>query len=141
MIEIAQRKWEQIDLKTLATLTRSTFNFEGRALSEDLGGFFELVSEALRYPNFPQEQIERHLTTLQERFPFETVFVATLNETIVGWTGVERQTENIGEMGRWHPYIANVPERDMVAELLISEVTKYAKENRMSVTDNSVFML
>ena len=113
MIEIAQRKWEQIDLKTLATLTRSTFNFEGRG-------------------EYSQEQIERHLTTLQERFPFETVFVATLNETIVGWTGVERQTENIGEMGRWHPYIANVPERDMVAELLISEVIKYANENRMN---------
>ena len=34
-------------------------SFGGRALSEDLPGFFELVSQALRYPNFPQEQIER----------------------------------------------------------------------------------
>ncbi|MFW9844160.1 MAG: hypothetical protein ACFFEV_06280, partial [Candidatus Thorarchaeota archaeon] len=69
---------------------------------------------------------------MQERFPFEAVFVATRNETVVGWTGVERQTENIGEMGRWHPYVANVPERDMIAKSLISEVIKYAKENGMS---------
>jgi zinc protease len=34
-------------------------SFGGRALSEDLNGFFELLSQALRYPNFPQDQIER----------------------------------------------------------------------------------
>ena len=34
-------------------------SFGGRALSEDLAAFFEMVSQALRYPNFPQEQIER----------------------------------------------------------------------------------
>ncbi len=113
MVEIVQREWEQIDLEALATLTRSTFNFEGRG-------------------EYSQEQIERHLRTLQERFPFETVFVATRDETLVGWTGVERQTENIGEIGRWHPYVANIPERDTIAESLIAEVVKYAKENGMS---------
>ena len=113
MVEIVQCKWEQIDLEALATLTRSAFNFEGRG-------------------EYSQEQIERHLRTLQERFPFEAVFVATRDEIIVGWTGVERQTENIGEIGRWHPYVANIPERDTIAESLIAEVLKYAKENGMS---------
>ncbi|MHA1663874.1 MAG: hypothetical protein ACTSVR_11540, partial [Candidatus Thorarchaeota archaeon] len=42
------------------------------------------------------------------------------------------QTENIGEIGRWHPYVANIPERDAIAESLISEVMNYAKENGMS---------
>ena len=113
MVEIVQRKWEQLDLDALTTLTRSTFNFEGRG-------------------EYSQEQIERHLRTLNERFPFEAIFVATHNEAIVGWTGVERQTENIGEIGRWHPYVANIPERDTIAESLISEVIKYATENGMS---------
>ena len=113
MVEITQRKWEELDLEALTTLTRSTFNFEGRG-------------------EYSQEQIKRHLSTLHERFPFEAVFVATQDETIIGWTGVERQTENIGEIGRWHPYVANIPERDTIAESLISEVMKYAKENGMN---------
>jgi len=113
MVEIVQHKWEQINLEALATLTRSAFNFEGRG-------------------EYSQEQIERHLTTLQERFPFEAVFVATRDGTLVGWAGVERQTENIGEMGRWHPYVGNIHERDEIAESLISEVMTYAKENGMS---------
>ncbi|MGY5879178.1 MAG: GNAT family N-acetyltransferase [Candidatus Thorarchaeota archaeon] len=113
MVEIVKRKWEQLDLDALTTLTRSTFNFEGRG-------------------EYSQEQIERHLRTLNERFPFEAVFVATRDETIVGWTGVERQTKNIGEIGRWHPYVANIPERDEIAESLIAEVMKYAKENGMN---------
>ena len=113
MVEIVHLKWEELDLEALTTLTRSVFNFEGRG-------------------EYSQEQIERHLTTLQERFPFEAVFIATRDETLVGWTGVERQTENIGEVGRWHPYVTKIPERDEIAESLISEVIKYAKENVMN---------
>ncbi|MCK5265330.1 MAG: hypothetical protein KAR03_06955, partial [Candidatus Thorarchaeota archaeon] len=113
MVEIGQRKWDELDITTLAELTKSVYLFEGQG-------------------EYSLEQIERHLTTLYERFPFEAVFVATRDETIVGWTGVERQTENIGEIGRWHPYVANIYERDEIAESLIAEVMKYAKGNGMN---------
>lgn len=110
MLKIVQRKWEQLDLTALTTLAKAVFDFEGRG-------------------DYTLEQIERHLTFLNERFPFEIVLVATRDGTMVGWIGVERQTENIGEIGRWHPYVANIPERDSIAESLIAEVVKYAKEN------------
>ena len=113
MVEISQRKWDDLDITALANLTRSVYTFEGRG-------------------EYSLEQIERHLRTLNERFPFEVVYVATRDGTLIGWTGVERQTENIGEMGRWHPYVANIYERDEIAESLISEVIKYAKENEMN---------
>jgi len=127
MLEIVQRKWEHLDFPTLTNLTRSVFKFEGRG-------------------NYSLEQIERHLTTLNERFPFEAVFVATLDGKMVGWTGVERQTKNIGEIGRWHPYVANINERDEIAESLISEVINYAKEKGMNrleisfgdISDNTI---
>jgi ribosomal protein S18 acetylase RimI-like enzyme len=69
---------------------------------------------------------------MNDRFPFEVVFLATRNGDLVGWTGVERQTENIGEISRWHPYVVNTPERDSVAESLLQEVIKYAKANGMN---------
>jgi len=121
MVEIVQRKWEELDLEALTTLTRSVFNFEGRG-------------------EYSQEQIERHLTTLQERFPFEAVFIATRDETLVGWTGVERQTENIGEIGRWHPYVANIPERDEIAESLISERCSWLKSNNWALVEDTFYM-
>ncbi|MGY5872366.1 MAG: GNAT family N-acetyltransferase [Candidatus Thorarchaeota archaeon] len=127
MVEISQRKWDDLDITALANLTRSVYTFEGRG-------------------EYSLEQIERHLRTLNERFPFEVVYVATRDGTLIGWTGVERQTENIGEMGRWHPYVANIYERDEIAESLISEVIKYAKENEMNrleisfgdISDNTI---
>ncbi|MGY5858778.1 MAG: GNAT family N-acetyltransferase [Candidatus Thorarchaeota archaeon] len=112
MVEIKQLTWEELDLQAIATLTRSVYEFEGRG-------------------QYSMEQIERNLTILNERFPIEVVFVATHDGSIIGWTGVERQTENIGEMGRWHPYVANIHGRDEIAESLISEVITYAKENGM----------
>lgn len=102
-----------MNLQAVTSLTRSIYEFEGRG-------------------EYSDEQIERHLKTLAERFPFEAVFTATRDGTLIGWAGVERQTENIGEIGRWHPYVANISDRDEIAETLISEVIKYAKENGMN---------
>ncbi|HEX7974217.1 MAG TPA: pitrilysin family protein [Anaerolineales bacterium] len=39
-------------------------SFSGKALAEDLGLLFELLSEALRQPVFPQDQVERLRTQL-----------------------------------------------------------------------------
>lgn len=102
-----------MNLQAVTSLTRYVYEFEGRG-------------------EYSEEQIERHLKTLAERFPFEAVFTATRDGALIGWTGVERKTETIGEIGRWHPYVANVPDRDVIAESLISEVIKYAKENKMN---------
>ena len=113
MVEYNQCKWEDLDISAVTSLTKSVYEFEGRG-------------------EYSDEQIERHLTTLNERFPTEAIFSATRAGLLIGWTGVERETENIGEIGRWHPYVANVEDRDEIAEKLIAEVIKYAKENRMS---------
>jgi ribosomal protein S18 acetylase RimI-like enzyme len=113
IIEYTRSKWDDLDLQALTSLTRSVYAFEGRG-------------------DYSLEQIERHLKTLNERFPPEAVFIATRDEELIGWTGVERQTENIGEIGRWHPFIADIVERDKIAESLISEVMKYAEENEMN---------
>jgi len=113
MVEITQCNWDDLDIITIATLTGAVYKFEG-----------------LGDPSL--EQIKRHLISLNERFPFEAVFIATHDGTIVGWTGVERQTENIGEIGRWHPYVVDAPDRNEIAKSLISEVIKYAKRNGMN---------
>lgn len=113
MVEISQRRWSDLDITALANLTKSVYKFEG------LG-------------EYSLEQIEQHLRTLNERFPFEVVFVAFHDGTLVGWVGVERQTENIGEIGRWHPYVENICQRDDIAESLIFEVMNYAKQNGMN---------
>ncbi|TFH04589.1 MAG: hypothetical protein E4H14_14430, partial [Candidatus Thorarchaeota archaeon] len=70
MVEISQRKWIDLDITALANLTKSVYIFEG------LG-------------EYSLEQIEQHLRTLNERFPFEVVFVAIHDGTLVGWVGVE----------------------------------------------------
>jgi hypothetical protein len=113
IIEYIQCKWEDLDLQVVTRLTRSTYKYEGRG-------------------EYSDEQIERYLKTTVERFPFESVFTATQDGALLGWAGVERQTENIGEIGRWHPYVANIPDRNEIAKSLIAEVIKYAKENKMN---------
>lgn len=113
VIEYHQSKWEELDLDEITKQTKRVFELEGRG-------------------KYSLEQIERHLVTLNDRFPFEAVFVAYQEGVLRGWIGIERQTENIGEIGRWHPYVSDVPERDEIAKSLVSETMHYAQENDMN---------
>jgi len=127
VIEYYQSKWEDVDLGEIAKLTKRVFEIDERG-------------------EYSFEQIERHLVTLNERFPFEAIFVAYQESEMIGWIGIERQTENIGEIGRWHPYVTDIPKRDEVAASLISEVMNFATLNGMnrleisfgSITDDVV---
>jgi len=112
MVDIVQRQWEELDLIALANLTKSVFKLEGRG-------------------DYTLEQIEHHLRIMNERFPLETIFLAVKEGTSVGWIGVERKTESIGELGRWYPVVLDIPDRNEIAKLLISEVMGYASENGM----------
>jgi len=113
MVEYIQSKWDDVELGEITKLTKTVFEFEDRG-------------------DYAFEQIENYLVSLNERFPLEAIFVAYHQGDLVGWIGIERQTENIGEIGRWHPYVADIPDRDEIAKSLISEVMNYATENRMN---------
>ena len=113
MVDIVQHRGEDFDITSLATLTRSVYMSEGRG-------------------DYTLEQIERYLKNMNERFPLEVTFLAFKENMIVGWIGVERKTESIGELGRWYPFVSDIPDRDEIAKLLISEVMRYAIENGMT---------
>jgi len=108
-----QRAWKDVDLHQLAILTKSVYEYEGRG-------------------EYSIEQFENNLKIMNERFPLEIVIIALCDDTLVGWIGIERKTKNIGEISRWHPLVADVPERDEIAKSLITEVMSYARENEMN---------
>lgn len=112
MVDIIQHQWEDLDLNALANLTKSVFKLEGRG-------------------DYTLEQFESYLRNMNERFPQEVAFLAIKEGSIVGWIGVERKTESIGELGRWFPFVIDIPDRNEIAKLLISEVLSYAIENGM----------
>lgn len=110
MVKIVIRKWEDMDIKQLAEMTQETRRYEG------LG-------------DYSVDQVEEYLRNMNERFPIESALVAIEDDQILGWMGIERVTEQIGEIGRWHPFVGQRPERNEVAQQLISTVNSYAREN------------
>ncbi|MCK4567281.1 MAG: GNAT family N-acetyltransferase [Candidatus Thorarchaeota archaeon] len=112
MVDIVHRRWEDLDITSLAYLTRSVYKSEGNG-------------------DYTLEQVERYLRNMNERFPLDAIFLAVKEGTMVGWTGVQRKTESIGELGRWYPFVSDTPDRNEIAKLLISEVMGYAIENGM----------
>ena len=111
-MEIVQRTWDELDILEMAELTASVYKMEGRG-------------------DYTIEQIERYLRNLNEKFPFEIAMLAVESGRTVGWIGLERKTENIGEIGRWHPYVGEFSNREGVALQLIEEVMKYATVHGM----------
>jgi ribosomal protein S18 acetylase RimI-like enzyme len=111
MIEIKQKKWEDLDVRALAEITAEVRRDEG------LG-------------NYSVEQVEEYLRTMNERFPIEIALLAMEEDQILGWLGVERVTEQIGEIGRWQPFVQGL-ERNKVAQQLISRINTYARENEI----------
>ena len=121
-MKITQRTWEQLDLPVIAELTRSAYRIEGRG-------------------DYTLQQIERYLKNLNERFPIEVAMIAVEGERTAGWIGLERKTKNIGEIGRWHPYVCESSNRDDIALELIEEVMKYASAhgmNRLEIGFNEI---
>ena len=110
MVKIVLRKWEDLDIRQLAEMTRETRRYEG------LG-------------DYTVDQVEEYLKNMNERFPIESAIVASEDDRILGWMGIERVTEQIGEIGRWQPFVGQQPERNEVAQQLISAVNSYAREN------------
>jgi hypothetical protein len=113
MTEILFRKWEDLDIKTLAQISAEVRRFEG------LG-------------DYTSEQVEEYFKTMNERFPIEVAVLAIEEDQVVGWMGIERATDNMGEVGRWQPFVISSMNKRKVAQLLISNIIDYAKSNDMT---------
>jgi ribosomal protein S18 acetylase RimI-like enzyme len=109
-MKIKLQKWEALDVRVLAEMTTDVRKQEG------LG-------------DYTVDQLEEYLNLMNDRFPAEVVAVALQDGAVRGWMGLERTTKEIGEVGRWHPFVGQVPQREDVAKQLISEVNRYALEN------------
>jgi ribosomal protein S18 acetylase RimI-like enzyme len=107
------RKWENLDIKSLAHLSAEVRRSEG------LG-------------KYTPEQVEEYLNNMNERFPIEIALLATEDGHVVGWMGIERATDNIGEVGRWQPFVSSKTDKQKIAKLLVSNLTDYAKSNDMT---------
>ncbi len=68
---------------------------------------------------------------MNERFPIEIALIAFEGDRIEGWMGLERVTGQIGEVGRWQPFVMDGEGKEQVAKHLISNLTDYAKMNDM----------
>lgn len=113
MTKIVLQKWEELDLGILADVSAKVRKSEG------LG-------------DYTSEQVEEHLKTMNQRFPIEVVVLAIEEDEIVGWSGIERVTENIGEVRRWHPFVISSMNKESTARRLISSIIDYAKSNEMT---------
>ncbi len=111
-MKIIQQTWDELDILAIAELTAAVYKIEGRG-------------------DYTLEQVERYLRNMNVRFPIEVAMLATDNGRIAGWIGLERKTENIGEIGRWHPFVGEFADRDNIAKQLIEEVMKYAPMHNM----------
>ncbi|MFW9893211.1 MAG: GNAT family N-acetyltransferase [Candidatus Thorarchaeota archaeon] len=122
MVKIIQKKWDDLDIKALAEITADIRRIEG------LG-------------DYNVNQVEEYLRSMNERFPIEVGFLALDGEKIVGWMGIERSTDNIGEVGRWQPFVVSDNHEREIAQHLISRVNEYAKSSditRMEVAFGGV---
>ena len=112
-MKIELLKWDALDISVLAKMTSVVRREEG------LG-------------DYTVDQVEEYLKLMNERFPTEIAVVAKEEDQVLGWMGMERLTEEIGEVGRWHPFIDQGPQREALAQQLISAVNRYAFENGIS---------
>lgn len=110
MVKLVLRKWEELDIRHLADMT------SGIRRNEGLG-------------DYTVDQVEEYLRSINERFPIEVAVLAIEEDQIVGWMGIERVTANIGEVGRWQPFVISRTNKMEVARLLISKIINYAKSN------------
>lgn len=113
MVDFVRRHWDELDITSLANQTAAVYQLEGHG-------------------DYTLEQVERHLRNMNERFPLEAIFLAIKEGRMVGWIGVERKTESIGELGRWYPYVSDIPNRKDIAKSLISAAMEYASPNGMT---------
>ncbi len=109
-MKIEIQKWDRLDVRALAEMTSEVRQEEGLGV-------------------YTVDQLEEYLNLMNERFPIEIVVVASEEGTVQGWMGLERTTNEIGEVGRWHPFVGQGPKREDVGKQLISEVNRYALEN------------
>jgi ribosomal protein S18 acetylase RimI-like enzyme len=109
-LKIELQKWKALNVRALAEMTSEVRRKEG------LG-------------DYTVDQVEEYLKRMNERFPIEIAVVALENGQLIGWMGLERMTDEIGEVGRWHPFVSQDPLREDVASQMISEVNRYALEN------------
>ncbi len=113
MVEILYRKWKELDIKALAEISAKVREAEGLGV-------------------YTPKQVEEYLRTMNERYPMEIVALAMDNGQIVGWMGIERVTDNIGEVGRWQPFVKSDTDKRKIARLLIANIIDYATSNDMN---------
>ncbi|MGY5861462.1 MAG: GNAT family N-acetyltransferase [Candidatus Thorarchaeota archaeon] len=113
MVEIMFRKWEELDIKALAEISAKVRKAEGLGV-------------------YTPNRVEEYIRTMNERYPMEVVVLAIENGQIVGWMSIERATDNIGEVGRWQPFVISDRDRRKIAQLLIANIIDYATSNDMT---------
>jgi ribosomal protein S18 acetylase RimI-like enzyme len=111
-VKIVQRTWDELDMQAIAELTASAYRIEDRG-------------------DYTREQIERYLNSMNEKFPIEVSMLAMESGRLLGWLGLERKTENIGEIGRRQPYVGESSSRNKIAVQLIRATMKYAPAHGM----------
>ncbi|MHA2396687.1 MAG: GNAT family N-acetyltransferase, partial [Candidatus Thorarchaeota archaeon] len=113
VIKVEFRKWEDLDIKSLAHLSAEIRRLEG------LGDYMP-------------EQVEEYLNNMNDRFPIEVALLAIEDGHVVGWMGIERTTDSMGEVGRWQPFVSSKTDKQNVAKILVSNLMDYAKSNDMT---------
>ncbi|MFW9845439.1 MAG: GNAT family N-acetyltransferase [Candidatus Thorarchaeota archaeon] len=108
MVRTVIRTWKDLDIGSLAELTSEVRRIEG------LG-------------NYTTEQMEIYIRNMNERFPIEIAVLALEEERVIGWIAMERATQNIGELSRWHPFVVHDVDSEEVGRAMISEVISYAR--------------
>lgn len=73
------------------------------------------------------EGIQGYLSRIESRFPSEAIFLAYMNEQLMGWAALDRNGETVAELGRWQPVIKNSEYQDEVARKLLESIFDYSK--------------
>ena len=112
-MNIILQKWDELNTRHLAKITANIRTYEG------------IGDQTV-------DDVENFLNASNERYPLEIVLLLVEDQKILGWLGLERVTESMGEISRWHPFVVQETDRDIVAQQLISKVISYARDNGMS---------
>ncbi len=110
-VEISIRKlgWHEIDLEEISHFTHK----HGKGIyrnAADVSG------------------IQAYLSRIESRFPSEAIFLAFLDNDLMGWAALDRNGETMAELGRWQPVIRESEIQDEVAKTLLEAILSYSRD-------------
>lgn len=75
------------------------------------------------------EGVSNYLSSIQERYPADSIFMVRRKESLCGWGVLDRESESVAELGRWQPIIEKTEYDSEIANLLLQGILDYAKKN------------